>query len=191
MLEKEIIGGLAAVLGVAGYGIYMWQVRRRTIRPHMFTWIIWGVVMSIGFAAQYVEDSGPGAWNLGVGAVATILIAVASYFYGEKNITRGDRVVFIGALSAIPAWLATNDPLWAVVIISAIDAAAFYPTFRKSWIKPQEESLWAFLIGIPQFSLSIAALERTTLTTVLYPATIAVLNALLVVMLLWRRKALA
>jgi hypothetical protein len=191
MSEKEIIGALAAVLGVAGYGVYMGQVYRRAIRPHMFTWIIWGILMSIGFAAQLAEKAGPGAWNLGVSAAATLMIAGASAFYGEKKITRSDWVFFIGALSAIPVWLMTDDPLGAVVIITMIDAAAFYPTFRKSWINPREESVSVFLVSVPQFLLSIAALERMTLTTVLYPAVIVSLNALLVMLLLWRRKALA
>jgi hypothetical protein len=191
MTEKEIIGIAAVVLGVAGYGFYMGQIYRRAIKPHMFTWIIWGIVMSIGFAVQYAEEAGPGAWNLGVGAAATILIAAASCFYGERKITRGDWVFFIGALSAIPAWLMARDPLWAVVIISLIDAAAFYPTFRKSWMKPREEGSVIYFNGAVQFSLSIAALEKITVTTALYPATIAVLNAGLVMMLLWRRRVLA
>jgi hypothetical protein len=186
--EKEIIGGLAVAIGTVGYGIYIHGVFRLRVRPHMFTWIIWAVVMTIGFAAQYLEDSGPGAWNLGMSALATISIAAASCFYGEKNITRSDWVVFIGALSAIPVWLATHDPLGAVVIISVIDAAAFYPTFRKSWPRPREESLWVYLLSVPQFLLSIVALDRMTITTALYPATIVTLNAALVVMLLWRRR---
>lgn len=189
MTEKEIIGGLAVAIGMAGYAVYLHGVFRGGLRPHMFTWIIWAVVMSTGFAAQYAEDAGPGAWNLGMSALATISIAVASCFYGEKNITRGDWIVFIGALSAIPAWLVTHDPLWAVVIISAIDAAAFYPTFRKSWAKPREEGLLVYLLSVPQFLLSIIALERVTVTTALYPATIVTLNAALVAMLLWRRRA--
>lgn len=191
MLEKEIIGGAAVAIGLYSYAVYLWQIYRRTIKPHLFTWIIWGTLMFIGFAAQYVENAGPGSWNMGVSAVITFVIAGAAYFYGEKNITRSDWIAFIVALSAIPAWIMTDNPLWAVVIISGIDVVAFYPTFRKSWYRPGEEGAWSFFTGGAQFALSIFALENMTFTTVLYPAVIAAMNMLLVTMLLCRRRALA
>ncbi|MCK5555759.1 MAG: hypothetical protein KAI76_05940, partial [Alphaproteobacteria bacterium] len=67
---------------------------------------------------------------------------------------------------------------------------AFYPTFRKSWMKPWEEPALAYFIGTMQFSLSLFALERVTPATVIYPVVAATLNLLLIIMLLWRRKVL-
>ena len=191
MTEKDIIGGVAVAVGMASYILYIWQIWRRTIRPHVFTWLIWGTLMAIGFAVQYVEKAGPGSWVLGMSAVVNMVIATAAYFYGEKNIARSDWVALIVALSAIPVWQMTNNPLWAAAIISAIDAVAFWPTFRKSWSKPHEEGALSFFTAGAQFALSIFALENMTLASVLYPATIVILNAMLVSMLLARRAALS
>lgn len=187
MSEKEILGALSVVAGVVSYAVYLWGMYRGKLKPHVFTWTIWGVLLGTGFLVQYAEKAGPGSWNLGVSAVLTLFVAVVAYFYGEKNITRSDWISFLFALSAIPVWLATDNPLWAVIIISTIDSVAFYPTFRKSWSKPQEEGLASFFIGSFQFFLSILALEKMTLVTVLYPATIVSLNILLVLMLVYRR----
>jgi chromate transport protein ChrA len=188
MSEKEIIGAGAVAIGLISYGIYLWQIYRRTVKPHVFTWLLWGLLTSIGFAAQYAENAGAGAWILGLSSLANFVIAALAYFYGEKNITKSDWVSFIIALSAIPVWMATSNPFYAVIIISIIDAVAFYPTFRKSWKKPQEESALSFTAMTVPFALSIFALEKITLTTALYPATIVTLNTLLIAMLLWRRK---
>ena len=179
------------MLGIGSCTLYLWQVFHRTIKPHVFSWIIWGTIGLIGFAAQYVGKAGPGCWAIGASSILCFVIAGTGFFYGEKSVTRSDWACFIVSLSAIPVWLATSNPLWAVVIVSAIDAVAFYPTFRKSWMNPHEEGMMAFLLYGLQMLLSIIALENFTLTTALYPATIFVLNIALTLTLLYRRRALA
>jgi len=188
MTEKEILGGLSVMLGMVSYVIYIWGIYQGVTKPHLFTWLIWGILMSIAFTVQVVEKAGPGAWNLGISALITFFIAGASFFYGEKNITRSDWTSFIIALLAIPVWKMTGNPLWAVVIASMINIAASFPTFRKSWIKPWEEPVLSYFIFAMQFILSIFAMERITTAIVFYPTTIIVMNLLLIMMLLWRRK---
>ncbi len=191
MLGKEIIGGLATLLGTGSCLIYLWQIFKRTTKPHVFSWFIWGILSLIGFLAQYAAKAGPGSWAVGASSLFCFVVAFTGLFYGEKAITRGDWVCFIFSLSSIPVWLATSNPLWAVVIVSAIDAVAFYPTVRKSWFSPQEEGMTTFFIYGLQMFLALAALESYTLTTVLYPATIFVLNMGLTFMLFYRRRILA
>lgn len=191
MTDKEIIGGISVVVGVVGQGLYLWQLLRHTIKPHIFSWIIWGLLGLIGFAAQYAAKAGPGCWALGVSSVFCFFIAAAGLFYGEKSITRGDWICFICLLSAIPAWVVTNNPLSAVVIVSAIDAGAFYPTFRKSWATPHDEGVTAFILYGVQMAFSLAALESFTLTTALYPSVMLAMNIALTSTLLYRRRLLA
>ena len=191
MTEKEILGGLSVVLGLVCYVVYMWGIYRGSTKPHLFTWLLWSILISITFSVQVVENAGPGSWHIGMSALVTLFIVGVSFFRGEKNITRSDWAAFIIALSAIPVWKMTGNPLWAIIIVSMIDAAAYYPTFRKSWMKPWEEPALAYFIGMVQFSISLFALERVAFTTALYPAVVAVLNFTMVLLLLWRRKALA
>lgn len=188
MLTKDIIGGIAVALGLGSNLLYIWQVLRREVKPHIFSWFLWGVLGFISFAAQHVEKAGPGSWALGVSATCCFLITAASFFHGEKNITRGDWACLLFGLTAIPVWMATKNPLWAVVIAAIIDAVAFYPTMRKSWQDPHAEGITAFFIYGLQMMLALAALETFNLTTALYPAVIVVLNMSLVATLLYRRQ---
>jgi hypothetical protein len=190
MTEKEIIGGAAVVVGLSGQGVYLWQVFRRTVKPHIFSWFIWGLLGLIGSAAQYTANAGPGSWSVGASAIFCFFIAIVGFFHGEKTITRSDWIYFLLLLSAIPAWLITKNPLWAAVIVSAIDAGAFYPSFRKAWSRPHDEGLMAFLAYVAQMVLSLAALETYSLTTALYPAVLLSMNAAMTLMLLYRRKIL-
>lgn len=189
-MGKEIIGAFSVAIALLSGIIYLIQIYRRTIKPHMFSWLVWSILMAIGFAAQHVEKAGPGAWAMGAGAFIAFTVTGMSFFYGEKHITRGDWAAFIVALSAIPLWLATSNPLSAVIIVTLVDILAFYPTFRKSWIKPEEEGMLVFFMGGMQFFLSVAALENITLTTALYPVVITAMNMSLVLMLLYRRQEL-
>lgn len=191
MLTKEIIGGIAVVLGLGSNLLYICQVFSRQIKPHLFSWFLWGTLGMISFTAQVSEKAGPGAWALGVSSVCCFIIAAASLRYGEKNITRSDWACLVFGLTAIPVWVMTSNPLWAVVIAAIIDAVAFWPTLRKSWIMPHEEGVTAFSIYGLQMAFAMMALETVNLTTVLYPATITTLNTVVVIGLIYRRRVLA
>jgi len=191
MLEKEIMGGVgvAAVSAVQAY--YLWQVLKHKVRPHIFSRIVWTLLGFIGFAAQISSNGGPGAWTIGIGSLWCFAITIAGFFHGEKTITRNDWACFIFSLSAIPVWQATHNALWAVVIVSAIDAVSYYPTMRKSWVNPHQEGALAFIGYTVPLAFSLIALDSFTLTTALYPATILTMNVVLVSMLVYRRKVLA
>lgn len=186
----EIIGIITLLLGVYGYIPYFIALHRRTIKPHVFSWLVWTLITAIGFAAQVAGQGGPGAWVTGFTAVMCFIVTIVALQRGEKNITRGDWIVFLLSLAAIPLWLVTKAPLWSVILISVIDLMAFLPTFRKSWRKPYEENAQAYFISGIKFGLSLLALQSVTLTTALYPASLTVLNLGFVAFVLFRRHRL-
>lgn len=188
MLTKDIIGAIAVALGLSSNLLYIAQLLRGHIKPHLFSWLLWGLLGFISFAAQYAENAGPGSWALGVSSSFCLIIAAISFRYGEKNITRSDWACLVFGLTAIPVWMATRNPLWAVIIASLIDAVAFWPTLRKSWVMPHEEGVTAFFLYGLQMTFAIMALETVNATTVLYPAVIVLLNSLIVIALLLRRR---
>ena len=114
-------------------------------------------------------------------------LAVLAYKYGDKNYTRSDWIALISALSAIPLWLLTNDPLWSVILITMIDIIAFYPTIRKSWIDPRYESTGMFFLSGLICALGIAGLTVINFTTSLYVFALVILNWGFVLMLYARR----
>jgi len=188
MSEKEILGVLAIVVGFIAYIPYLWLLIKRQIKPHIFSWFIWGLLTAIAFAAQIEDGAGPGAWVTGFTAMVSFIIVALSFKYGEKDITKSDCYSFVGALAAIPLWYITKDPLWAVILVTIIDALAFYPTFRKSYYKPNEETMITYTLSGIKFIIALMALERFTVTTALYPLSLVIMNGAFVIMLLWRRR---
>jgi uncharacterized membrane protein SpoIIM required for sporulation len=109
---------------------------------------------------------------------------------GGRDGTRGDWIAFVVTLLAIPLWVATSDPLWSVLLVTAIDAVAYYPTFRKSYAKPDEELAFKYVLTVVRYLFSLLALERYTVVTTVYQLVSIFMEMAIVVMLLWRRAAL-
>jgi hypothetical protein len=191
MTIKELIAlTVIAIVCVNSY-VYVRAILRKEIRAHIFTWIIWFLTQMIGASAQLAKGGGAGTWPMFFGGIVCLVIAGLSLFYhGERNITRSDWIAFLGTLAAIPLWLATDNPLWASLLVTLIDAAGIYPTFRKSWINPYEENLFLFATATLNFALVVCALENYSLTTVLYPASMIFTHGALTAMLVWRRKVI-
>ncbi len=192
LLGKELEGYFSLVAAFISYLFYFRSVMRGTTKPHAFSWATWGILTSIAFYAQYSNGAGAGAWASAFVAAMCFIVAVMALFWGEKNITRGDWVVFISALMVIPLWYFSRDPLLAVVMIIFIDAlGGYYPTFRKSYCKPYEEQMLLYLIGVFQLCLSLLAMERYYLVNILYPIFIIIANLSFCVMVIWRRRMYA
>ena len=192
---KDVLGTVAVGIAFIGYVPYLWAIWKGKTRPHAFSWTIWGILTAIAFAAQWVDGAGPGAWVTGVTALTCFIIVIVALFTGRKQ-TKGhyhksDVLSFIAALAAIPLWYLTNSPLWSMILVTIIDALGFYTTFRKSYVNPNEELLFAYLMSALKFVVALMALENFTIITALYPFSLVVMNGAFVVMLLWRRKALS
>jgi hypothetical protein len=192
MSYKELLSVIAVVLTFIAFVPYIVSIVRNTIKPHVFSWVIWGSTTFVIFLAQLKGGGGVGAWPIGISGIVTILIALLAYLKrGDITITRTDWLFFVLAMSSLPVWYFTSDPLWAVIILTAVDVLGFGPTVRKAYIHPHSESLVFFLLFIVRNLIVIAALETYSVTTVLFPAVIAAACMLLVVMVLHRRWTLA
>jgi len=102
-----------------------------------------------------------------------------------------DWVFFLAALASIPIWFVTSDPLWAVVVLTLVDLLGFGPTIRKAYSSPHQENLPFFLLFLIRNLLVILALESYSVTTVLFPASVALACLALVLMVSYRKTVLS
>jgi len=191
MFYKETFSLIAIAITLAAFIPYIREIFRGTIRPHIFSWVIWGVTTLLIFLAQLEDNGGAGTWPIGVSASITIFIAYLAYLKrADVTITRADWLFFIAALLSLPLWYWTADPLWAVILLTAIDVAGFGPTVRKAYQFPYSESLLFFGLFMLRNVLVMLALENLTLTTLLFPAVMLILCVLMMAMIAYRRRVL-
>ena len=185
---KEIFGLIAILIAIISYVPYFAGIYKGAVKPHAFTWTIWGILTLIAFFAQWSDGGGAGAWVTGFTALVSFFIVLTAIRNGFKNITKTDWSSFAVAVLSIPLWIITKNPLWSVILITVIDALGFYPTIRKSYTNPYEEPAVTYGLSSIKFIFAIFALGNFSVITVLYPASLVLANGLFVVMLWWRRK---
>jgi len=186
---RPLFSALAIGINFAAYLPYLLAIRRGETKPHVFSWIIWGTTTTIVFFAQVEGDGGVGAWPAGISGLINYYVAVAAFrTKTEFTVHRLDWLFFGAALSSLPFWYFTSDPLWAVVVLTTVDILGFGPTLRKAYHKPFEESALFFALFMISNALVLLALETRSPTTMLFPAAISFACLLMVGWLLLRRR---
>ncbi|HEV2403593.1 MAG TPA: hypothetical protein VGS08_05335 [Candidatus Saccharimonadales bacterium] len=180
---------LAIGLGLFGYAFYARGILQGKIKPHAFTWFVWGVLTAIAFVAQISSGGGPGAWATGFTALCSFAFAIVGLSESSRVlIAKSDWAFFFLSLLAIPMWRITGNPLWAILIITVTDAIAFIPTFRKAYHHPETENKWTYTLSGLKFLVSLFALQSFNWTTALYPASLVLADLVFVMMLVWRKQ---
>jgi hypothetical protein len=192
MIDKTTFSLVAIALTFVAFIPYINGILKGITQPHVFSWVIWGSTTFIVFLAQLEGRAGIGAWPIGISGVMTILVALLAYVKRtEIMITKKDWLFFCTAMSGLPIWYLTSDPLWAVVILTAVDTLGFAPTARKVYHAPYSEPIFFVALFFVRNMLVLFALEHYSLTTVLFPAVIAIACLLLIILMMIRRHVIS
>lgn len=185
---KIFLGSIAAVLALASAYTYIRDIFRGNTKPHIYTWLIWSIVSTIGFLGQFVSGGGAGSWATGVTSLCTIAVFLLALRYGTPDITNFDKLCLFLALFSILPWLLTKNLLASVILATATDIIGFLPTIRKTWHAPRSESLGSMYYDAAKHSLSLASLQQYSLVTWLFPAGILFAKCIIIGEMLFRRK---
>ena len=192
MFYKEFFAVIAITLTFIAFFPYIGSIVQGRTRPHVFSWVIWGSTTFVVFLAQLADKGGAGAWPIGVSGLITLYVAMLAYLKkSDSTITTTDWWFLVIAMTSLPLWYLTADPLWAVVILTSIDVIGFGPTLRKAYAFPFDEQLTFFALMTVRNLTAIMALEHYSLTTVLFPAATGAACLLLIGVVVYRRRLLA
>lgn len=186
------IASIASIaLTFIAYAPYLATIRAGTTKPHFFSWLIWSITTTVVCFAQFSAEGGAGAWPTGVSAAITVYVTwLAWALHRDISITRLDWLFLALALLSLPAWFLSADPLWSVLILTAVDVLGFGPTLRKGWQEPWQEGLLFYFLFAVRSGLSVLALENRNLTTLLFPVAMVLCCLVVCVLLWWRRRVL-
>ncbi len=189
MPDIHILFGILSILFIAlGNVIYFKSIYKGKTKPHMFSFIVWGIVMAIILVAQVTSGAGAGAWANAIATIMVFIIAYIGWRQKEITITKSDTFSFIFALSIIPLWLLTDSALLAVVLATTIDLIGYYPTIRKTYAMPYSENITSYGVFAAAMLASIFAMSEVSITNILYPIAIVLANTLFIVTTIVRRR---
>ncbi len=185
---KEILWAIAAFLVVPWHYYYIKSILQGDTKPHIYTNIIWVILMGIGFILQIKNGGGPGAWMLGLTATSNVFILFLAFKYWTKDITKFDRILFIWALLCIPIYLFVDNKLYSLLLVILIDILWYIPTLRKTLKAPFSENLSAWNIWTLKIIISIPALIQYNIFTLFYPIIMILVNMTLIIGMIYQRK---
>lgn len=186
-----ILGYLAVILSIFSYIPYIYDVLKNKTHPHIFMWALWSLLSGLTYLIQIYHGAGAGSWSMGISVLACLFIFLISLKKGEKHIVTLDWICFLGALLAMVIWLSTNNPVWTVLLTTLSATLSFIPTFRKSWLKPQEETALTFSINALKWIISLLSLSQLNFFTGFYLIVVTILNGFLAFLIFMRRLQLA
>jgi hypothetical protein len=186
-----ICAALGCAVGLIRYTTYIRSILRGDTHPHVFSWLNWCIMIGIGAWAQYKLGGGPSVAVLVMVCVVCAFITLMSLRYGEKNITRTDWIAFIGALLAVPVWQATHNPFYAVLVVIFIDCLTWYPTVRKTWVRPYSEPPGSYFWAGLRYFFAMFAVPEFTAERLFYPFFLMICEWIFMVYVFERRKRLA
>lgn len=188
-MTKIMLSNLAIAITLLAFVPYILQIFKGKVRPHVISWLIWGISTLVIFIAQLLDGGGVGAWPIGVSAALTLIVALLAFVYrADTRIDRKDRLTFSVTLVALPIWILTAEPLFAVIILTLVDLSGFLPTLRKINRDPYSESVVFFSLFALRNLLVLLALEHYSAVTMLFPAMIGFACLAIIINIQVRRK---
>ncbi len=184
---KLIFTVLSTAVFIFAFGNYLRDMFRTTTKPHIYTWLIWTITQGIAVAGLWYGNGGWGSLALTISAVFVFLVFLFSLRYGTRNITKSDTAVLAVALLSIVVWQGLHNPLFAVVMASAVDVMGYLPSFRKTFEEPWSENAVSWAAFSVANILSILALAAYNPLTLTYLVAITVANSILLAICLTRR----
>jgi hypothetical protein len=169
---KWLLALLSAVISIGTIIYYSKTILSGKIKPHMFTWLIWGLVTGVVAATQITSKGGPGSMLAVIVTVNCFIVAGLSYYKGDRHFSLEDKICLVGCIIAIAIWPMMKAPLLSLVIVTVIDTIGFYPTLKKSYKEPREENMIVFFFYGLAYLISVLALEQVSWLTSLYPVAI-------------------
>jgi hypothetical protein len=191
MAYKIVFTSISLGFGLATFLPYYINIARKKTKPHIFSWINWAFLTGLGFVLSLTNGGGEGAWIFGLQSAACLGIAVWALFKKEKNIVRIDVIIFGAAIIITFFYVITKNAIISVALAAIIDCLGFVPTFRKSYLKPFDETALTYFLSFLSFLFSILALQSYNFVTMFYPLVLLITNNIFVVFLLVRRKTMA
>ena len=189
-VSKILLSNLAIAITLVAFVPYILQIFKGKVRPHVISWLIWGVSTLVIFIAQLLDGAGVGAWPIGVSAALTLTVALLAFWRRTDTEVDGkDKLTLLVSVLALPVWYLTAEPLYAVAILTLVDLSGFLPTLRKINRDPYSESVIFFALFAVRNLLVLLALEHYSAVTMLFPAVIGVACLSIIVNIGIRRLA--
>ena len=186
---KDVCIVVVAMLMIAFPCRYVWQIRRRQIRPTLSTWLIFqaGTLLSlITYAIAERHDFRSGILNT-MDTLAVFIIIVAILVWGNRTMRlKKFEGWYLGGVGLIVAYgLITGDAWGSNLFAQGLICIGYFPTFHNLLAtKRNTESFaaWSFSLTAGLVGLYPATVDGNTLAAVYAGRTVVLVSITMMLM---------
>ncbi|MDO8513980.1 MAG: hypothetical protein Q7S50_00355 [bacterium] len=179
---------LSGLLLVAGTIPYIRDVLSRTTHPNIVSWVGWSLLTTITIVAQFAKGTNLSLVVPIASTIGTATIAVLGIRYGYAKFNTLDKVCFVLGVVAIISWIATKEPLSAIIISIIADILFLLPTSIKSYRLPHSETMMTYVLLSAGALFGLLSSNNLELQNILYPVYLFLAYASTVCILIVRRN---
>jgi hypothetical protein len=148
---------------------YIVDIIKRTTKPRIVSWAVWGLLSAIAAFASLSDRQYPAAILSIVGTATIATIVVLGFKHGDRHFGVLDIICFVGSLCGLVAWWFSGSPSLAVLITIGVDLVGTIPTLVHMWQKPHEETWITYAFSAIGCVMIVAAADDWRVTSVAYP----------------------
>lgn len=170
-----VVAVLLRLSSGASYFRATWQGKAQ---PSLVSWFFWSVTALIAFAVQLIKGAGPSAFvTLAIG-LSPIAVCAAALYKGayKTGFSRSDKWCIALTLLGIGLWLASKNPLIALLMSIAADIFSSIPTILKSYRTPHTEHPLAYVLSVCSMTITLLTIRDWHVTNWLFTAYILLIN---------------
>lgn len=171
----NLIAGLFLALAQL---IYITQVVKKQIKPSLFTWLGWSILVGVALISQLYKYGW--SWTLTghlFSAFGCFFIFVSSMLSNNFSLLRKDWIYLYLGLACVVVYLLFTDPWITTIFAILADGILGIPTILKAIKDPKTEKSLGWNIALVCWTLTLITCVDKNLIYALFPAYCFVFNA--------------
>jgi hypothetical protein len=160
LLGSPIFAIIAVIIALAVESRYIYTIITRRTVPNFTGWFIIALSMSFLFFSSLTSGAWHSIWLIWVLAVLHIIEAWLALYYGVFRITRFERSLIALAFVSLVIWYVTDNPLYTILINTAIDTMGMISIAYKLFRFPETEDTIAWVVSALMYGIDMLAVTQ-------------------------------
>lgn len=182
---------LSICIQLLGKWMYIKDTLQWITKPNRISWLLRSISPLIAAAAAFSDWVTWGVLPVFMSGISTFLVFSASFINPQSywHISKSDYMYWSLSIITLILRGITQEPLIAIILALISDICASMPTLVKSRMYPETESIATYSAWLISIATTFFALTNFSLTELLFPVYLFVLNILFIWIIFLRMKA--
>lgn len=192
-MNKELLFAIIST-GIYLIGIipYWRDVLKWRTYPHPFTTGVWTVLVGFNSYILYVNEEYYSFIPSLLMTISLVVFWIGFWIYSFRKIKINwfDYFCLILSILLLFYWFISQDVFNTVILTLIVDLIAFLPVFKKGWLQPWTETVFAYFMAWINQIFTFLALAIPNPETSLFWIYLLISNIIFCIVVLYRRWSL-